>query len=60
MIPIDNVLIDYDGQQIADVGWFWDHAEQRYKIAQDVLLVNYIYPSGKHYLLEFRRFQKRE
>ena len=60
VIPIDNVLIDHDGQQIADVGWFWDHAEQRHKIAQDVLIVNYVCSSGKHYPLEFRRFQKRE
>lgn len=60
VIPIDNVLIDHDGQQIADVGWFWDHAEQRNKIAQDVLIANYVCSSGKHYPLEFRRFQKRE
>ena len=30
VIPIDNVLIDHNGQQIADVGWFWDHSEQRH------------------------------
>ena len=43
-----------------DVGWFWDHAESRNKIAHDYLFVNYVCTSGKHYPLEFRRFKKRE
>lgn len=60
VIPLDNVLIDHHGQRIADVGWFWDHAEQRNKIAHDYLFVNYVCTSGKHYPLEFRRFKKRE
>jgi hypothetical protein len=60
VIPIDDVLIDHDGKLIADVGWFWDHAEQRNKIAHDYLFVNYVCTSGKHYPLEFRRFRKRE
>jgi hypothetical protein len=60
VIPIDNVLIDHDGQFIKDAGWFWDHADQRNKIAHDYLIVNYVCSSGKHYPLEFRRFRKRE
>lgn len=60
VIPLDNVLIDHDGQLIADVGWFWDHAEGRHKIAHDYLFANYVAPSGKHYPLEFRRFKKRD
>jgi len=60
VIPIDNVLIDHSGRCIEDVGWFWDHAEQRHKIAHDYLFVNYVCPNGKHYPLEFRRFRKRE
>jgi len=60
VIPIDNVLIDHDGQFIKDVGWFWDHADQRNKIAHDYLIINYVCSSGKHYPLEFRRFRKRE
>lgn len=35
VLPIDNVLIDPDGQRIDDAGWFGDHAEERYKIAHD-------------------------
>jgi hypothetical protein len=58
VIPIDNTLIDRDGQLIPDAGWFWDHAEERYKIAQDYLFVNYVCTSGKHYPLEFRLFRK--
>ncbi len=60
VIALDDVLIDHDGQLIDDVGWFWDHAEQRHKIAHDYLFANYVCPSGKHYPLEFRRFKKRE
>jgi hypothetical protein len=59
VIPIDNVLVDHDGQLIEDVGYFWDHAEERYKIAHDYLIVNYVCTSGKHYPLEFYRFVKR-
>lgn len=60
VIAIDDVLIDHDGKLIEDVGWFWDHAEQRHKIAHDWLFANYVCPTGKHYPLEFRRFKKRE
>ena len=60
IIPIDNTLVDHAGKLIEDVGYFWDHAEQRHKIAHDYLIVNYVCPSGKHYALEFRRFRKRE
>jgi hypothetical protein len=60
VIPIDNVLIDHDGKFIKDAGWFWDHAEERNKIAHDYLFINYVNPSGKHYPLEFYRFKKEE
>jgi len=60
VIPIDNTLIDHAGQLIADVGWFWDHAEERYKVAHDYILANYVCSSGKHYPLDFRRFQKED
>ena len=60
VIAIDDVLIDHDGELIEDVGWFWDHAESRSKIARDYLFANYVCESGKHYPLEFRRFKKRE
>lgn len=60
VIALDDVLIDHDGKLIEDVGWFWDHAEDRHKIAHDYMFANYVCPSGKHYPLEFRRFKKRE
>jgi hypothetical protein len=56
VLPIDNTLIDHEGKLIPDAAWFWDHAEERYKIAQDYLFLNYVCPSGKHYPLLFRRF----
>ena len=60
VIPIDNTLIDHYGQLIEDAGWFWDHAEERYKIAHDYIFVNYVCTGGKHYPLEFRRFRKED
>jgi len=60
VIPIDDVLIDHDGKFIEDVGWLWDHAEQRNKIAHDYLIVNYVCSSGRHYPLQFRRFRKQD
>jgi uncharacterized protein YndB with AHSA1/START domain len=60
VIPIDNTLIDRDGLLIPDAGWYWDHAEDRYKVAQDYVFVNYVCTSGKHYPLEFRLFRKQE
>ena len=60
VIPIDNTLIDREGLLIPDAGWYWDHAEDRHKIAQDYLFVNYTCTSGKHYPLEFRLFRKEE
>ena len=60
VIAIDDTLIDHDGKLIRDVGWFWDHAEHRHKIAHDYLIANYVCQSGKHYPLDFRRFKKRD
>src|SRR5882724_10452708 len=59
VIPFDNTLIDHSGKFIEDVGYYWDHAEARHKIAHDYLIANYVCPSGKHYAVEFRRFRKR-
>ena len=59
-IAVDNTLIDHVGTCIEDVGWFWDHAEERYKVAHDYLISNYVCTSGKHYPLDFRCFQKQD
>ena len=48
IIPLDNTLVDHAGKLIEDVGYCWDHAEQRHKIAHDYLIVHYGCPSGKH------------
>ena len=58
VIAIDNVLIDHDGKQIDDVAWYWDHADQKNKLAHDYLISNYVCNGGKHYSLNFRRFRK--
>jgi hypothetical protein len=60
VIAIDNTLVDHAGKLIEDVGWFWDHANERYVIAHDDLLSNYVCPSGAPYPIEWRRFKKRD
>jgi uncharacterized protein YndB with AHSA1/START domain len=60
VIAIDNTLVDHAGKLIEDVGWFWDHANERYLIAHDYLISNYVCPSGAHYPIEWRRFKKRD
>jgi DDE superfamily endonuclease len=60
VIAIDNTLVDHAGKLIDDVGWFWDHAAERYVIAHDYLISNYVCPSGRHYPIEWRRFKKRD
>ena len=59
-IAIDNALVDHEGKLIDDVGWFWDHADQRYLIAPDYMISNDVCVSGVHYPIEWRRFQKRD
>ena len=60
VIAIDNTLVDHEGKLIEDVGWFWDHADERHVIAHDYVISNYVCPSGAHYPIEWRRFKKRE
>lgn len=60
VIAIDNTLVDHTGKLIEDVGWFWDHADQRHVIAHDYLISNYVCPSKAHYPIEWRRFKKRD
>ena len=60
VIAIDNTLVDHAGKLSEDVGWFWDHANERHVIAHDYLISNYVCPSGMHYPLEWRRFRKKD
>jgi hypothetical protein len=60
VIAIDNTLVDHEGKLIDDVGWFWDHADERHVIAHDYVISNYVCPSGAHYPIEWRRFKKRD
>ncbi len=48
MIAIDNTLVGHSGEKIEDVGWFWDHSDQRYMIAHDYVIANYVCTSGKN------------
>jgi hypothetical protein len=57
---VQEALVDHEGKLIEDVGWFWDHADERYVIAHDYLISNYVCPSGAHYPIEWKRFKKHE
>ena len=59
-IAVDNTLIDHTGKLIDDVGWFWDHADERHVIAHDYMISNYVGPAGAHYPIEWRRLKTRE
>jgi hypothetical protein len=58
VIAIDNVLIDHYGKTITDVGYFWDHAEERHKIAHDYLLPITSARQASTIRCTFRRFRK--
>ena len=61
IIALDDVLLEKSGKLIPDSGTFWDHSEERFKHAQDLIIINYVHPiSKKHYPLEFRRFKKED
>lgn len=60
VIAIDNTLVDHAGQLIEDVGWFWDHADQRSVIAHDYVISNHVCPSGAHYPIAWRRLKKKD
>ena len=60
VIAIDNTLVDHAGKLIEDVGWFGDHAHERYVIAHDSLSSNDVCPSGAPYPMAWRRFKKQD
>jgi hypothetical protein len=61
IIALDDVLLEKSGKLIPDSGTFWDHSEERFKHAQDLIIINYVHPfSKKHYPLDFRRFKKED
>jgi len=60
VIAIDNTLVDHAGKLSEDVGWWWNHADQRHVIAHDYLISNYVCPSERHSPIEWRRFKKRD
>jgi hypothetical protein len=60
VMAMDNTLVDHTGKLIEDVGWFWDHAHERYVIAHDDLISHDVCPAGAPYPIEWRRCKKRE
>jgi hypothetical protein len=60
VIAIANTLVDHEGKLIDDVGWCWDHADERHVIAHDSMISHYVCPSGAHYPIAWRRLKKRE
>jgi hypothetical protein len=60
VIAMENTLVDHAGKRIEDVGWGWDHADERHVIAHAYMISNSVCPSKAHYPIEGRRFQKRD
>jgi hypothetical protein len=61
VVGIDDVLVDKYGKFIKNVGYFYDHSQQRSKLAMDMVIANYIHPnSGKHYPMYLRFFRKQK
>ena len=56
----DKTLVTHEGKRIEDVGWFWDHADERHVIAHDYIISHYVCPSRAHYPIEWRRCKKRD
>src|SRR5262245_18442412 len=60
VMAIDKELVDQACKLSADVGWFWDHAHERYVIAHDDLISHHVCPSGAYYPIVWRRLTTRE
>jgi hypothetical protein len=60
VIALDHTRVDHAGALLEDVGWYWEHADQRFVMAYDYIIANYVSPSGAHYPVEWRQFTKRE
>jgi len=60
VLAIDKTLVDQAGTLIADVGWCWDHANERSSIAPDYRRSHSVCPSGAPYPMAWRRCKKRE
>jgi hypothetical protein len=57
---IDHTLVNHAGKLLEDVGGFWEHADQRHGIAHADLISNYVWASGAHDPIDWRRFKKRD
>lgn len=61
VIAIDDVLLEKSGKSIPNSGTLWDHSDERYIHAQDLIIANYVNPiSKRHYPLDFRFFKKED
>jgi hypothetical protein len=60
VIAIDTTLVTPAGKLSEDVGWCWDHADERHVSAHADVIAHDVCPSGAQYPVEWRRFQKRD
>ena len=54
-MAIDHTLVNHEGKLSEDVGWCWDHADERHVIAHDYISSNYVCPAKAHYPIAWRR-----
>jgi hypothetical protein len=59
-VDFPTIVKHATGQLIDDVGWFWNHADQRSVSAHADVIANDVWSSGAHYPSAEQRFQKQE
>lgn len=60
VIALDHTLVTHEGQLSEDVGWFWDHVDQRHMIAHDDVIAHHGCTSESPYPIEWRRGKTRD
>jgi hypothetical protein len=59
VMAIDHTRVDHGGTLREDVGWVWDHANERSVIAHDSISSNSVCAAGAPYPIAWRRFKKK-
>jgi SRSO17 transposase len=59
-LAIDDTLTHKTGKKIEGVGIFWDHSENRYVLAHNIVTAEYVNPKGQSHPLDFRLYLKKD
>jgi len=59
-LAIDDTLSHKTGKKIEAVGILYDHSENRYVLAHNIVTAQFIEPTGPHHPVDFRLYVKKE